>query len=192
MIMRLVGRDGLQYLFGSLVAEIDAAQHEKRHEHAGKKIGDGQGCGEKNKKFVAERTGCNPAYDGQLPPGRKSKYVSRCNGGIVDYDSGRFGPSFGSLSRHIVKRGRCHLRDRGDIIEQPEQPDTHRNSFPAYRKHPAVRTSRDLTVCIRGMRPSPSLRPECSIPCRTPCNARRRYHVAAERRPGMRIAPWTV
>ena len=92
------------------------------------------GCGEKNEKFVAKRTGRNPAYDWQLPPGRNSKYVSRRDGCIIDHDSRRFGPRFGSLSRHIVKRGRCHLRDRSDIVEQPEQPDTHRNSFPGVQE----------------------------------------------------------
>src|SRR5258707_11570035 len=36
----LWGAMGLQNLFGSFVAEIDTAQHEKRCEHSGKKIAD--------------------------------------------------------------------------------------------------------------------------------------------------------
>ena len=59
----------------------------------------------------------------------KSEYVSRCNGRVIDDDSGRFRASFGSLSGHIIKGRHCHLCDRGDIVEQPKQPNTHRNSL---------------------------------------------------------------
>src|SRR5258708_36442130 len=109
MVAHLVGRDGLQNLFRSFVAEIDTAQNEKLCEHSGKKIADGQGSRKQNKKLVPERAGRNPGYDWKFPLGRKSEYVSRCNGCVIDDDSSRFGARFGSLSCHVVKRRRCHL-----------------------------------------------------------------------------------
>jgi len=129
MVTHLVGRNGPKDFFGSFIAEIDTAQHEKGREHPGKKIANGQGSRKQNKNLVPKRAGRNPGYDSQFALGRKSEYVSRCNGRVVDDDSGRFGARFGSLSRHVVKRRRCHLCNRSDIVEQPEQSNTHRNSF---------------------------------------------------------------
>jgi len=49
-----LGGDGFEHFFRALVAEIDAANHEKRHDHPGKEVAEGQGNGQQNQELVAK------------------------------------------------------------------------------------------------------------------------------------------
>ena len=54
MLMCTMRHDGFEHFFRALVAEIDAANHEKRHDHPGKEVAEGQGNGQQNQELVAK------------------------------------------------------------------------------------------------------------------------------------------
>ena len=55
--------------------------------------------------------------DRQFAFGREADHVARCDGGIVDHDTGGLGPRLGGLADDVIEgRGR-DLGESGDVVE---------------------------------------------------------------------------
>jgi hypothetical protein len=65
-------------------------------------------------------------HDRQFSLGSKPKDIARSDCCVVDDDTRRLDPGFGSLGDYIVKRGCRHLCDRRDIVEKTDQSDAQR------------------------------------------------------------------
>jgi hypothetical protein len=60
------------------------------------------------------------AYDRQFALGSEPEHITRGNRRVIDDDTRCLDPRFGGLGRHIVKRSRCHLCQRCDIIKESD------------------------------------------------------------------------
>ena len=103
MLMRLMRHDGFKHFFHAFVAEIGAADHEKRCDRPGQKIAERQRNRQQDQQLVAKRSRRNLADHRQFAFGGKSDHVTRGDRGIVDHDARRLRPRFRSLARDIVE-----------------------------------------------------------------------------------------
>src|SRR5262245_2064457 len=123
MGVRLMWDDGFKDVFRPFVTEVGTAKHEKRRDHPREKITQDQNGGKQEKKLVAKRSRRDLANDRQFALSSEAKHIAWSDCCVIDNDTRRLDPGFGSLGHYIVKGGCRHLCDRRDIVEKRDQSD---------------------------------------------------------------------
>ena len=65
MLLRIMRHGGFEHFLYAFVAEIDAANHEKRRDRPGKDVAKDQRDGQQDQELVAKRPRRDPSHDRQ-------------------------------------------------------------------------------------------------------------------------------
>src|SRR5262249_22148697 len=120
MSARLMWGDGFKGFFRPFIAEVGAAKHKKRPDHPREKIAQDQNTRKQEKKLMRRRSRRDLADDRQFAMRSEASHVARSDCCVIDHDTRRLDPCFGSLGHYIVKGRGCHFCERRDLVEKSE------------------------------------------------------------------------
>ena len=116
-----MGGQHVEHLFRALETQIGPAQHQKRRHRQRQEPGQEHQPRQEHDQLVLERALGDAPDDRQLAVGLEPRDISWRHGGVVDHHARRLGPGLGRRRRNVVNRGRRHLGNRRDIVQQRQQ-----------------------------------------------------------------------
>ena len=110
---------------GTLIGQKAPAEHQDHFNHHRRDGAEQQRRRQDDQQFVAKRPDRDPSDDRQFTLSGEPTDIGGGDRGVVNHHAGRLhaGPRCGCA--HVIHRGRSQFRQRGNVIQQPDQTACH-------------------------------------------------------------------
>jgi hypothetical protein len=125
-VMPILSMEPAHYLLSALVTQVGGADHQDRREQPRHELTEQQRGGKDEQQLVAQGSDGDPLDHRQLALGGNAVDVLRGHSGVVDHDTRGFGGRASGCRADVVDGGGREPCQRRNVIEEPEQPRTHR------------------------------------------------------------------